>query len=160
MQSFTSICRALENTKAWWILYFFIFRRIHFSYDLTCAKIHFSYKMGKLKLHFSYNSYIKISQTSLIDLFGIWILYVVSGFWLWVLVMGWVSKDKNRWHSGSEDNSRSIILTDNQQPTTNNRQPTISSTRWSVCLGMLSSACRKHRMRRWRWQRLMGQCPW
>lgn len=39
------------------------------------------------------------------------------------------------------------------QPTTNdpqptNRQPTISSTRWSVCLGMLSSACRKHRMRR------------
>ena len=63
-------------------------------------------------------------------------------------VMGWVSKDKNRWHSGSEDNSRSIILTDNQRPTTDNRQPTISSTRWSVCLGMLSSACRKHRMRR------------
>ena len=77
--------------------------------------------MGKLKLHFSYNSYIKISQTSLIDLFGIWILYVVSGFWLWVLVMGWVSKDKNRWHSGSEDNSRSIILTDNQRPTTDNQ---------------------------------------
>ena len=40
--------------------------------------------MGKLKLHFSYNSYIKISQTSLIDLFGIWILYVVMGFLLWV----------------------------------------------------------------------------
>ena len=78
------------------------------------------------------------------------------GFW----VMGWVSKDKNRWHSGSEDNSRSIILTDNPRPTTDNRQPTISSTRWIVCLGMLSSACRKHRMRRWRWQRLMGQCPW
>ena len=54
-------------------MYSFIFRRIHFSYE-----------MGKLKLHFSYNSYIKISQTSLIDLFGIWILYVVMGFWLWV----------------------------------------------------------------------------
>lgn len=47
--------------------------------------------MGKLKIHFSNDSYIKISQTSLIDLFGIWILYVVSGFgflvmgfWLWV----------------------------------------------------------------------------
>lgn len=75
--------------------------------------------MGKLKLHFSYNSYIKISQTSLIDLFGIWILYVVFG--LRFLVMGLVSKDKNLWHSGSEDNSRSIILTDNQQPTTDNR---------------------------------------
>ena len=149
MPSFTSTCRALDNIKAWWILYSFIFRKIHFSYEI-----------GKLKLHFSYNSYIKISQTSLIDLFGIWILYVVSGFWLWVLVMGWVSKDKNLWHSGSEDNSRSIILTDNQRPTTDNQQPTISSTRWSVCLGMLSSACRKHRMRRWRWQRLMGQCPW
>ena len=154
MPSFTSTCRALENTKAWWILYSFIFRKIHFFYE-----------MGKLKLHFSYNSYIKISQTSLIDLFGIWILYVVMGFWLWVfgygfLVMGWVSKDMNRWHSGSEDNSRSIILTDNQRPTTDNRQPTFSSTRWSVCLGMLSSACRKHRMRRWRWRRLMGQCPW
>lgn len=82
--------------------------------------------MGKLKLHFSNDSYIKISQTSLIDLFGIWILYVVSGFWFRVfgygfLVMGLVSKDKNRWHSGSEDNSRSIILTDNQRPTTDNR---------------------------------------
>lgn len=100
-------------------MYSFIFRKIHFSYDFTCAKIHFSYEMGKLKLHFSYNSYIKISQTSLIDLFGIWILYVVMGFWLWV--MGLVSKDKNLWHSGSEDNSRSIILTDNQQPTTDNQ---------------------------------------
>ena len=38
--------------------------------------------------------------------------------------------------------------THNRQPTTNHRQPTISSTQWSVCLGMLSSACRKHRMRR------------
>ena len=44
--------------------------------------------MGKLKLHFSNDSYIKISQTSLIDLFGIWILYVVMGFWLWVFGYG------------------------------------------------------------------------
>lgn len=100
-------------------MYSFIFRKIHFSYDFTCAKIHFSYEIRKLKLHFSYNSYIKISQTSLIDLFGIWILYVVFG--LRFLVMGLVSKDKNLWHSGSEDNSRSIILTDNQQPTTDNQ---------------------------------------
>ena len=36
------------------------------------------------------------------------------------------------------------------QPTTGNQSPTTNlySTRWSVCLGMLSSACRKHRMRR------------
>ena len=34
------------------------------------------------------------------------------------------------------------------QPTTDDQRPTISSTRWSVCLGMLSSARRKHRMRR------------
>lgn len=97
-------------------MYSFIFRKIHFSYDFTHAKLHFSYEISKLKLHFSNDSYIKISQTSLIDLFGIWILYVVMGFWLWV--MGLVSKDKNLWHSGSEDNSRSIILTDNRQPTT------------------------------------------
>ena len=52
--------------------------------------------------------------------------FLVMGFWLWVfgygfLVMGLVSKDKNRWHSGSEDNSRSIILTDNPRPTPDNQ---------------------------------------
>ena len=53
--------------------------------------------MGKLKLHFSYNSYIKISQTSLIDLFGIWILYVVSGFGFLVMGFGlWVGYPKIR----------------------------------------------------------------
>lgn len=72
-------------------MYSFIFRKIHFSYDFTRAKLHFSYEISKLKLHFSNDSYIKISQTSLIDLFGIWILYVVMGYGFWVMGYGlWV----------------------------------------------------------------------